>query len=121
MSRAPLAACALTTILVLLTLAHFALSDPKPLTLTVRPTAAMAPATLELHLRVHAVPADAWITVQMDDGSFRRESTWQPDPDRTLYTWSWRDVPAGNFEVTAAIGSGSTPRAVDRVAVQIGE
>lgn len=114
------AACLTATVLMLLLLAHLAIGN-KAIELAVSPRLAVqGPVTLSLRVRVHAEPQDRWITVQMDDGDFRRESTWAPDPNRTLYTFNWRDVPGGDYEVVAAIGDAEHVRATDRQSVQIG-
>lgn len=115
-----LAACLIATVLILLLLAHFALGN-KAIELAVSPRLAVqGPVTLSIRVRVHAEPEDRWITVQMDDGDFRRESTWAPDPNRTLYSFNWRDVPSGAYDVVAAIGNDRAIRATDRQLVQIG-
>jgi len=57
--------------------------------------------------------------VQLDDGDFRRESTWPPAERQTLYVFDWRDIPAGEYEIVAAIGAGDHVRASDRQTVTL--
>lgn len=118
---AHVAACLTATVLFLLLLAHITIGA-KPVELMVTPRLSIAPhQTLQIRVRVQPLATDRWLTVQMDDGDYRRESTWEPDVNRKLYSFEWRDVPAGAYDIVAAIGAGASPRASDRVSVQIGD
>lgn len=103
--------CALITVFVIMTLLHAAVNDPKPITVTVRPSVSFAPARLAIQIRLQPDDSDRWISVGMDNGDYRRTSGFTIEPDRKLYLISWPDVPAGKYIILAAVGQGSQTRA----------
>jgi hypothetical protein len=107
---------------VLALLAHAALVDARTraLTLKVSPTISFAPAQLAILVRLQPNPDDRWLTVGMDDGNYRRVSAFTIEGDRVLYRLDWRDVPAGDYVLVAAVGA-TTERAHDSVRVIIAE
>ena len=112
----PLLASFVVTLWFLAMLAHAVVNDPKPITLRVSPLISFAPTNLEISVRVRAGANDRWVSVQADSGEFSRRSDWTIEGDRVLYSFTWRDVPAGEYLVVAAIGS-TDVRATDRVSV----
>lgn len=112
----PVVASAFVAFSILAVLAHAVVNDPKPIQLTVRPMIAFAPTDLQIRVRVHPGDDDRWISVQADSGEFSRRSDWTIEGDRPLYSFWWKDIPAGEYEVTAIIG-GTTVHASDRVTV----
>jgi hypothetical protein len=103
-------------------LAHAALVDARTraLTLKVSPTISFAPAQLAIQVRLMPNADDRWLTVGMDNGDYRRVSAFTIEGDRVLYTVLWRDIPAGEFLLVAAVGA-STERAHDSVRVIVAE
>lgn len=114
-----LVACFVVALSVLAGLAHLVVTDPKPLHLTVRPLISFAPTNVEIKVRVHADTEDRWISVQADSGEFARRSDWTIEGDRVLYVVSWRDLPAGEYDITASIGHGDQIRAQDRAHIVV--
>lgn len=112
----PLIASAFVAFSILAVLAHAVINDPKPIQLTVRPLITFAPADLQIRVRVHPGEEDRWISVQADSGEFSRRSEWTIEGDRPLYSFFWKDVPAGEYIVVASIG-GTGLRASDRATV----
>jgi hypothetical protein len=111
MNRALLAAI-ITTLVILANLVHLALADPKPLELLVRPQVGVEPQDLSIQLRVHPVESDRFLRVELDGPDFNRSSGWTLDGDtRVLYSFWWKSIPAGEYQIEAAIGSGSKTRA----------
>jgi hypothetical protein len=107
------AASAFVTFAILATLAHAVFNDPKPILLTVRPQIAFAPTDLQISVRVHPGESDRWISVQADSGEFSRRSDWTIEGDRVLYSFVWKDIPAGDYTIVASLGG----RAFDRASV----
>lgn len=108
--------CALVTLWTLLLLVHAVVAD-KALRLKVSPATSFEPAKLAIQVRVQPTIDDRWITVAMDNGDYRRVSGFTIEGDRMFYTVDWRDVPAGEYDVVAAIGHGSVTRASERASV----
>ena len=115
----PLAASLVVTIYALVFLAHAAITDPKPIALKVRPLIAFAPTDVYLQVRVHPTPDDRWISVVMDSGEFSRRSDWTIEGDRTLYSFWWKDVPAGEYQLDARLGNSGGITASDRVSILV--
>jgi hypothetical protein len=111
--------CVLVSMTMIMWLLHAAVNDPKPLRLTVKPAVSFAPARLEIQVRLQPDDTDRWISVGMDNGEYRRTSGFTIEPDRVLYTVSWRDVPPGTYDVLAAVGHAELTRASDRARVLI--
>jgi hypothetical protein len=111
--------CALVTSWAILSLAHLAISAPKPIEIHVSPRLAFAPASVTIQVRVHPSPDDRWIDVQTDGGEFARRSQWTIEPDRTLYRVDWRALPAGDYDIVARVGHGDQVSGSDRVSVQL--
>lgn len=87
---------------------------PAAISVTVSPRQAIGPVTLTVRVRVWPTPADRWVGIEVDGVDFFRQSTWEIDPSRSPQTFDalqYRDVPAGTYVVTAAVGSGNTTRA----------
>lgn len=103
----------------LLFLVHAGLSSPKPIALKVRPLIAFAPTDVFLQVRVHPAESDRWISVVADSGEFRRSSDWTIEGDRTLYSYWWKDIPAGDYEIVARMGYGNTITASDRLTIKV--
>lgn len=112
----PLLPCFVATVAFLVPLAHAVLAE-KALRLKVSPAVSFEPARLAIQVRLQPDPADRWITVGMDSGGYSRSSGWTIEGDRMFYTVDWRDVPAGDYEVSAAVGHGAVTRASERAAV----
>jgi hypothetical protein len=111
-----LAASFVVTIGILTFLAHAAATDPKPIKISVSPMISFAPTRLEIRVRVHPGEDDRWVSVQTDNGEFSRRSDWTIEGDRPLYSFAWRDVPAGDYTIVASIG-GARLHASDTVSV----
>jgi hypothetical protein len=109
----------LMTLWLVLSLAHAALTAPKPIELAVSPRIGFAPATLAIRVRVHPGQQDRWITVMTDGENYSRLSEWTIEPDRTLYSFMWPNVGPGEYDVLARIGHGDVVSGSDRISVQI--
>jgi hypothetical protein len=111
--------CAFCAFYVLAFLGHAVLTEPKPIALKVRPLIAFAPTDVFLQVRVVPSGDDRWISVVMDSGEFSRRSDWTIEGDRPLYSFWWKDVPAGDYEIVARIGHGDTITASDRLTIKV--
>lgn len=91
------------------------------ISLRVYPLISFAPSTLRIEVRVHPEPSDRQIMVVADGENFYRESGWTIDPEHCpkLFSWPLRDLPAGEYVITAAIGDWQNARAVDRQTVRV--
>lgn len=96
-----------------------AVATEKALRLHVSPLVSFEPANLAIQVRVSPEPEDRWIVVQTDSGDFERLSGFTITNDQRLYVVSWPRVPAGEYDVRAAIGSGDRARATDVVRVTV--
>lgn len=114
------AICFVLTVFALCTLTHAAIHDPKPrpIHVIVTPAISFAPTTLTVRVRVQPIPDDRWIMVVLDGEDFYRRSDFTIEGDRALYSWDWKDVPAGDYIVSAAIGSAQA-RSSDRAQVLV--
>lgn len=90
------------------------LADDHPaLHLKVRPTIAFAPSSLYVEIRLHPITSDRVVAVTADGPEFFRSSAWTVEGTHAakLFSWVWRDAPAGEYGVRAQIGNGRTWRA----------
>lgn len=117
--KASVAACFTTTVIMLAVLVRLVLAAPKPIQLQISPQQGFAPATLAIRVRVHPSADDRWIQVFADDADYYRFSGWQLDPNRTLYSFIWPDVPAGNYDIIARIGHDHVATGSDRLTVRV--
>lgn len=111
--------CALVTFSVLVLLLHATVAEKRALRLQVTPLVSFAPATLAVQVRVQVDPDDRWISVGTDNGEFRRVSGFTISQERSFYMIDWREVPAGDYVVVAAIGHGDVTRAEESVRVTV--
>lgn len=108
--------------LILFALLAFLADGPKPLQLRVRPTLAFAPSSLSVEIRVQPIASDRVLLVTADNGEdFLRSSGWTLEGANgpKLYSWFWRDVPAGEYAIVAGIGNGREWRATARQTVTL--
>ena len=57
--------------------------------------------------------------VAVDSGDYYRRSDFTIEGERTLYSWDLRDLPEGEYDILAGIGSTGAIRASDRSSVVI--
>lgn len=96
-------------------LGHAAVVD-RAIKLKVSPQISFAPSRLQVQVRVHPMDEDRWIRVELDGENFYRASEFTVS-DHPLYSWPIPDVPAGAYDVVAAIGHANQVRASDRTTV----
>ena len=119
---AHLVAVLMATVLLLWAFLRIALGASPALDLFVRPGPfASAPATLHVEVRLVPHASDRVLSVVMDSGDYYRASleSLVGEQSPRLYSWRWRDVPAGVYKVIAAVGDGRVWRAQDRESVTL--
>lgn len=108
-----LAACLAFTVCFLLLLAHLTIGGQKAIELSLRPSIAFAPASVQVRIRIQPDESDRWVALEFQSEDFYRRSDWSVEGARVLYSWIQPDLPAGEYQVTAALGHGEIIRARD--------
>jgi len=108
MTRALVPFCTLITCLVLLTLFHAAVNDAKdrPLTISVRPRIAFAPADLTIFIRLIPQSSDRTVRVWTDGLNYSRSSEWTIEGEQApkAFTVDWRRVfPGDDYDIVASV------------------
>lgn len=97
------------------------LAASQPLTLTVTPRIAHAPATLNLVLRVPPHADNRVLTVGTDGGDYVRSSGWELEGEQAhgQFHVEWRNVPEGEYAVIAYLHSSTSVRGRQQVQVTV--
>jgi hypothetical protein len=94
-----------------------------PITLKVFPPHyAFAPATLRLSVRIQPVETDRRVIVILDGPTFYRSSEWEiegADAPKAFQPWLVEGLPAGDYAITASVGSLGKIRAVAETSVSV--
>lgn len=100
-----LAASFALTVLILLVLGHLTIGNSRAIELTARPVMGFAPQDIRIQLRVHRNPANRQIRVAAVSDNFERVSQWDVEGERApvIYELTYRDVPAGDLDITAEV------------------
>lgn len=109
----PLAACLAFTVGFLLLLAHLTIGSQKAIELSVRPSVAFAPASVQVRIRIQPEETDRWVALTFESADFYRDSAWTVEGARVLYSWVQPGLPVGEYRVTAKIGHDKITRASD--------
>lgn len=99
-----------------------ALAGPPPAIWLKAPAfAGFEPAKIHVELHVTPTSADRSVGVRLESQEWGTSHQWEGDGvqvDR-LYSFDFRDVPAGVYELTAVIGTKDAARAVDRKSIRV--
>jgi hypothetical protein len=94
-----------------------------PITLTVSPPHyAFAPATLRLSVRIQPVDTDRRVIVILDGPTFYRSSEWEVEgasAPRAFQPWLIEGLPAGEYAISATVGSVGKIRASAETSVLV--
>lgn len=109
--RAHIAACLVITVALLfglLSLVSHSPAAPRRLTLLVRPHVALAPSDVYVEIRLIPQPSDRALSVTAESDTFSRASAWTLDGEHSqrLFSFWWKQMGAGEYEVAAMIGDG---------------
>lgn len=77
---------------------------------------AFAPSNVVVEIRLLPADTDRWLRVLIDGENFYRSSEWDIEGIYAprFYRVEWRAVPAGTYEVIAAVGNRDSVRATAR-------
>jgi len=107
MSKALIPFCTLLTVWVLFSLFHAAINDAKdrPITISVRPRIAFAPADLSIFIRLIPQSSDRTVRVWTDGLNYSRSSEWSIEGERApkAFTVDWQRVFAGDYDLIASV------------------
>lgn len=87
---------------------------PPPLSVKAPAFAGFEPAKIHVEIRVSPISTDNGIGLTLAGQDYYTTHEWEGDgvKDTRLYSFDFRDVPAGEYELTAKIGSRTEVRAV---------
>lgn len=88
---------------------------PPPLRVKVPTVAGFEPAKIHVEIRVAPIETDRGIGITLAGENYYTTHEWEGDGVRTqvLYPFDFRDVPAGEYELTVKLASQAAVRAVD--------
>lgn len=80
-------------------------TSPRKLLLRVTPTVSSAPSNLIVTAIIAKDPANRWLTIEADSGTFYRSSAFQLDGDRAPAVTEIRlsNLPSGDYAITAVL------------------